>query len=461
METTVETLEENRAKLTVVVDAADVDASIKKAYRDFANKYSFPGFRKGKAPRPIIDNVLGKEAALASATDDLVNEKAPLAVDDSGLYPIGRPTVNADELVEGGKPYEFTIELEDTPAFELSSYDDVKIELPPEKVTEAEIDAQVEDFRAQLATFEDCDDAARVEKDGYAEIAVTATDDDGEEIASLTSDASFYRLGLGLYPDEFDEKLVGLKKGEGFELELATADQENIRLKALADKTKKIKMDVKVNAVKEEVLPEVTDEWARENDFDDVAALRTRIGEALQSQKDAARPALKENACLTELAERLEGEPPESLCEQKEAELLQDFFVQLQSQGLSFDIYLAANGLTSDQFKEDVKKQAADTVRQDLALDAWVRHAGISVTSEDMSAEFAKSAAEDPAALEQEWREAGRLHVLRQGMLRARAAEAVMEGAEVSEAAVTPEAAKAAEATEAAEAAEEPEAAQE
>ena len=91
METKVEALEDNRTKVTVTVDAADIDARIKKTYKDFANKYNFPGFRKGKAPRPIIDNALGAEAVRATVTDDVVNGTYPLAIDDCDLYPIAKP----------------------------------------------------------------------------------------------------------------------------------------------------------------------------------------------------------------------------------------------------------------------------------------------------------------------------------------------------------------------------------
>lgn len=91
VETKVEALEDNRTKVTVTVDAADIDARIKKTYKDFANKYNFPGFRKGKAPRPIIDNALGAEAVRATVTDDVVNGTYPLAIDDCDLYPIAKP----------------------------------------------------------------------------------------------------------------------------------------------------------------------------------------------------------------------------------------------------------------------------------------------------------------------------------------------------------------------------------
>ena len=111
--------------------------------------------------------------------------------------------------------------------------------------------------------------------------------------------------------------------------------------------------------------------------FESVEDLRARIAESVTSQKADMMPRLKENACLYALAERVEGDVPEAMLEDAEASLIQDFFQQLQSQGMTFDVYLAQQGITPDQFKEDVKKQAEDMSKQDLALDAWARHFGM------------------------------------------------------------------------------------
>lgn len=106
VETKVEALQDNRVKVTVTVDAKDIDARIKKTYKDFAHKYNFPGFRAGKAPRPIIDNALGAEAVPATVTDDVVNETYPLAIDECNLYPVSKPTFAEDMgLVAAGKPF--------------------------------------------------------------------------------------------------------------------------------------------------------------------------------------------------------------------------------------------------------------------------------------------------------------------------------------------------------------------
>ena len=154
VETKVEALEDNRTKVTVTVDAADIDARIKKTYKDFANKYNFPGFRKGKAPRPIIDNALGAEAVRATVTDDVVNGTYPLAIDDCDLYPIAKPEFDETDLVEAGKPYTFSFTVTVKPEIEISSYEPVEIELPAEGTTDAEIDEQIDKVKANYDTDE-------------------------------------------------------------------------------------------------------------------------------------------------------------------------------------------------------------------------------------------------------------------------------------------------------------------
>ena len=446
VETKVEALGDNRHKVTVTVAAKDIDARIKKTYKDFANKYNFPGFRKGKAPRPVIDNALGKEAVRATVTDDVVNGITPVAIDDSGLRPIEKPRFDEDPgLVQGGSDYTFSFSVAVKPEIELSNYDAVDIELPAENATEKEINDQIEMFRDHYATLEDAPANTKVKPDSEITIALSAKDDKGEQIASLTTESRPYGLGAGLFPAEFDEKLVGLKKGQKAEFTLDMPDEPPIMLSALQGKTDKIDFEVEVKAVRKRVLPEVTDEWAKDVlGFVSVEDLHKRLEESLTAQKKAMMPRLKESACLAKLAERVDVDAPAAMVEEAESTLLQDFFQQMQQQGLTFDAYLAQQGLTADQFKEDVKAQAADNAKQDLALDAWARHFGMTVSDEEVSEEFVKAGVDDPKKLEEDWRRNGQLHMVREGVLRTKAVKDVMDKANVTEAKEEPEPKKAA-----------------
>lgn len=437
METKVEALEDNRVKVTVTLEAADIDARIKKTYKDYANKYNFPGFRKGKAPRPIIDNALGKDTVRAAVTDEAVNGSAPLAIDDNKLYPVTpRPKYpETPELVQAGKDYTYSFVVEVKPEVELSNYDDVEIELPAETATDEDVDAQIENFREHYTTMKDAPANTKVKADSDLNIGMKVTDTEGNAIESLTTEERPYVMGAGLMPAEFDEKLLGLKKGQNAEFELEIGENPTEMLRAVAGEHKTVKFDVEIKAVRKRVLPEVTDEWVKETlGFEDVADMRNRIAESITAQKQAMMPGMKERACLNALAERIDVEPPAALCEVAEHNLLQELFQQLQASGMSFDAYLNAMGMKAENFKEDIKLQAADTVKQDLALDAWARHFGIEVTDEDVSKEFSVAGVEDPKALEAEWRQAGQLYLVREGVLRTKAVNDIMGKAKVTEA---------------------------
>lgn len=433
MQTKVENLEGFEKKLTITLDAAEVDDRINKQYKDFAYRYNFPGFRKGKAPRPVVDNVLGAQAVAATVTDNAINQLYPLAMDENNLVAIGQPVFeDNDALVEQGKPFTFAVKVETRPEFELNSYDPVAIKLPSTQATDEEVDAQIDELRNYYYDFEDVPANTKIAANGFAELAMAVTNEAGEAVESLSTESRLYELGVGLFPEAFDEGLIGMKKGDKKTIEVDMAQPSLLGQSVAGMGT--CSFDVEIVRVRKKVVPELTDEWVKENaGFDTVADLRERISGQVSQQKEAMMPRLRENEALYVLQDRLNGEAPESMLEAQESELLQNFFMQLQQSGMSFDMFLAQNGMSPDTFKDDLKKQAADVVLQDLALDAWARNAKFEITDEEISEEFVKSGAEDPADLEKQWREAGRIAALRMSMLRNKALDQIIETLEVTE----------------------------
>ncbi|MEF9841729.1 MAG: trigger factor [Raoultibacter sp.] len=434
MKTQVEALKDNQTKLTVTIEAEDVNARIKKTYKDFAHKYKFPGFRPGKAPRPVIDNALGAQAVVATVTDGILNETYPLAIDEQNLFPFAKPEFeNEEELVEADKSFTYNVVVTCAPELTLNSYAPVEITLPGESATESEIQDQIDQLREYYYEFKDASAATKVKEDGFVEMTMTVKDDKGAPIESLAAENRLYEIGKGLFPASFDAELIGMKKGQTKEFSIDMAAEPSMMASGLGDKAGTLTFEVTVEVVKTKLLPEVDEKWATEKcGFESLDELKQRIVESIESQKKDILPQLKESECLYELQKRLEGEVPEALCEEEERSLLQNFFQQLQQQGTTFDAYMAQQGITSDEFKADVKKQATDVASQDVALDAWARHAAYEITEEELSAEFEKSGAEDPKALEAEWRATGQMHTLRRSMMRTRAALEIMETAIVS-----------------------------
>ena len=436
METKLEVLEGNRAKVTVTIDEKTIADRIKKQYKQVANQYTIPGFRRGKAPRPVIDNALGKDYVRAVVTDDLVNESYPEAIEDTGIFPVGQPDFDEENMdfVVDGQAYTFDFEVDTKPTLELSSYDPVEIELPPEKVTDKQIDDEIDALLEHYMDIVPAPANTKVKEDKYVNLKITATDDNGEDIPSITTDELQYGLDSSLFPPTFDEQILGLKKGDTKQFSIDMPSEAYAMTATLAGKTAQINFDIEVLGVLKKKLPELTDEWVQNKiGVETVQELRDELSDEVNSQREAMMPRLKENRVLTALQERLEGDVPEGVLEESEATLLQDFFNQLQRQGITLDVYLQQQGITSDQFRDDVKQQAADMAKQDMALDAYAAHEGFEVTDEDIRKEFEIAGVADPDAMMAEWRQKGQMYLVRQGILRQKAAQALVDGAIVTE----------------------------
>ena len=187
-------------KLTaeVTIPAADVDAAIKAAYKEAAKKYRFPGFRAGKAPRPVIDSALGKEAVLAQATNDLIGTNEGKVLDELDIVPVKDGDYQDIDLCADKTDYTYKVEFKLRPTPELSSYDAVEIEMPPAEVTEAEIDQQVDMLMGYHASFEDVDRA--VEAADYVTVDVKNI----KNAEALADEGRMIAMGAGSLPKEFD-----------------------------------------------------------------------------------------------------------------------------------------------------------------------------------------------------------------------------------------------------------------
>ena len=433
MKVSVEALEDFQKKLTIELSQEEVDERINKKYKDFAFKYNFPGFRRGKAPRPVIDNMLGAQAVTGTVTDDIYNEVYPQALDEQDLISMGQPSfADKEALVEPGKSFTFEVTVPCRPEFELDDYKPIKIKMPSAEASEDEINDQIDELRNYYYTFEDKPANTKVKEGSYVDLSMKATDANDEPVVALSTESRLYELGSNLFPADFDENLIGMKKGETktFTVDMSQPCMMGNNLPDAGPTT----FEVEIKQVKEKQLPELTDEWCKETaGFEGIADLRERVAESVKQQKEQFLPRLRESEALYELQQRLKGEVPEAMREAEEQNLLQTFFMQMQQSGLSFDQYLAQSGMTSDTLQDDLKQQAADVVAQDLALDAWARKAGIQVSDEDITEEFQKSGVDNPEELEAEWRESGRLAMLRAGIRRQRAVEQILESLEVEE----------------------------
>lgn len=420
MNITASDVENGKLTATVTIPAADVDAAIKKAYKDAAKKYRFPGFRAGKAPRPVIDNMLGKEATLAQATNELLGANEPAVLNELDIVPVKDGNYENVDLAHDHEDYTYTVEFTLRPSCELSSYDAVEIEMPPAEVAESEIDAQVEMLLTYQATLEDVEDRGAESGD-----FVTLDIKDVKNAANLAGEGRMFSIGSGSQPAAFDEGVTGMKVGETKEISW-TPEGEG---------AEEMTVEVTVKTIKARNVPELTDELAKDSfGFDDIAAMRDAIKLEIEADKASNLPSLKENRAVAKLAERLELEEMDKDYEQSVFEELgQNFLQQLSARGMSLDTWLASSGLTADQFIADLHRQANDVARESLALDALARHLEVQVTEEDIDEEFASAGVADPAASKAQFIADGRMPAVRESLRRSKAVDWLVENAQVTE----------------------------
>ncbi len=428
--TSVEPLEGSNAKLTVTVPAQGVDASIAEAYSRISSKLRVPGFRKGKVPRPVVDNYVGRTHVLAEATEGLVNDWYPRAVDAENLRPIESPEIDELDTVEPGKDYTFTLEVALRPELEVESYDDITVEVPRREVTDADIDAQLGELRERFASLVPVEDRG-IEADDFVLLSFVGYVD-GDTYEGNTVDKYLYETGRGLMPTEFDEGLMGLRPGAETHIEFpipeASSNQEYVG--------KTAQFDVEIHEIKAKQLPEVDDDFAAEMGFDTAEAMREDTRSRLDMQRLLAYNREKEKAAREVLASRTPGVIPDPMIKSRAQSLETDFNTRLQEQGLTLEAYANMTGMTREDFEANILNDAEQAVREDLALESLFRALGFEVTEDDINKELEDLATASKITAEEarkKWESMGLMAIIGEGVMHRRAVSWLMENVKTVE----------------------------
>jgi trigger factor len=431
LNSTVERLEGNRVRITIEHTADEVRDAIDEAYSRISRKLRLPGFRPGKAPRPIIDTHVGRESVLAEALEDLVERSYPRALDALDLRPMERPdTGDLDGLAEG-EGHTFTAEVDVRPELMLSSIEGLKAVVPPSKTSDAEVDAQIDYLRERYATLAPVEDRGVADGD-FALLSFTGTVD-GKPADDLTVDKYLYEVGRGIMPHEFDEGLIGTVTGGTKHVEFAVpetaANTEYVGKPAA--------FDIEVHEIKAKALAVADDEFAGNvGGFETIAELRDDVRAKLDENKATAHDRLVERGARESLAERLEGEVPEALITGRAESMTEEFFESMQEQGMSTEDYLAATGLTQDEIQSDISREAGLRVRDELALEALYRQAGLALDEGEVDREVEKYAASEKVPVErmrERLMEAGVLALIRERLMQRHATRWLVDHVEVVE----------------------------
>lgn len=425
---TAEKQSDEKMAATLTIPAAEVDAAIARTYKDIAKKYNFQGFRRGHAPRPVIDGIMGREAVLAQATNDLLNAAQPLMLEELDVTPVGRVSFGPEdadpELAQQGSDYVVSATIGVRPACELESYDAPTINMPPEEATEAEIDWQINQLLSYQVTYEDVEEDRAVEPGDVVSVDVENVEGAGH----LAGTNRMLALDGQQVPEQLEEGIVGMKKGEEKAIEWTRTHEHEGE-----EHSHTFSVKVKLNAIKKAVTPELDDEVAKKYGYDDVASFRDAVKEEIEGDKKTSLPNLKEDRLVEAVGKLLKLETvPEEYQNEIFNELASEFLGRLQSQGASLDMYLRARGVKTDDFIADLRVQAEERARQSLALDSLAAKLGVEVSEDEVREEFEKAGVEDVDASVEQWRSEGRLPAIRDSIRRTKALNWLVDNCKVN-----------------------------
>ena len=386
MSVSVEKLEKNMVKLTIEVAAEKVAEAEAKAYRKAKGKIVLPGFRKGKAPRNLIEKMYGPDVFM----EDAVNEVLPYAYEDackeSGLEIVSRPVLDYIQ-VEHGKALIFTATVAVKPEVTLGEYKGLEVESEEVSVTEEEILAELAKEQEKNSVTKEVED--RPVADGDIVKLDFAGSVDGEAFEGGT--ATDYELTIGSHSfiDTFEEQMIGMSIGE--EKDIHVTFPAEYHAENLAGKPAVFK--VKVNAITEKVLPELDDEFAAEvSEFETLEAYKESISASLLEKKEKEAKSKKEDALLEKAVAGATMEIPDAMVESQAETMVQDFGQRLQQQGLTLEMYTKYTGQTVQQLVEQSKEQATKRIQGSLVLEAIAAAEQLDATEEEVDAELQQMA---------------------------------------------------------------------
>lgn len=382
MSVQVEKLEKSMAKLTIEVAAEEFDTAINKAYQKSKGKIAMPGFRKGKAPRAMIEKMYGAGVFYEDAANIIIPDAYEAAAKESELEIVAQPEI-AVEQAEKGKSFIFTATVAVKPEVTLGDYKGIEVEKKTAEVTDEELNAEIDKVRESNARMITVDDRAAqdgdtvvIDFDGYV---------DGEQFEGGKAEDYTLVLGSHSFIDTFEEQLVGKSIGE--EVEVNVTFPEQYQAEELQGKPAVFKVTIKEIKVKE--LPELDDDFAQDvSECDTLDAYKEEVKSKLMTTKENELKGAKEDEIIEKIIENATMEIPAPMVDTQTRQMTQEFAQRLQSQGLSMEQYMQFTGLTPQKMMEELQPQALKRIQSRLVLEAIVAAEKIEATEEDIEKEI-------------------------------------------------------------------------
>lgn len=381
--------EKSTVKLTITFTEDEWQNAIMQAYTRTRGKYSVPGFRKGKAPKPVLENYYGKSVFFDEAFNVLYREHyfAILEKEKDSFTAVGEPELSVDSLEEG-KGLVLSAVVPVKPDVEIEAYTGLKIKKYAYNVSDGDVEAEVKKLLERNAT--DVEVSGRPCKNGDKVNIDFSGSVDGEKFAGGTAEEYDLVLGSGSFIPGFEEQVVGMEIGVTRDITVKFPDDyqaDNLRGKEAV-------FAIKLNKITEKQLPELTDEYVKNHaGAESVEAYKTTVREKLLKSAESRSRDETENSIIEEICKHAKAEIPEAMIESEIDRLVQDFSYRLMYQGLKLEDYIKYMGQTMEQFRAQYKPQAAPRVLSQLVIDKIIRTEGFTAEDAEVEAKIAEQAA--------------------------------------------------------------------
>ena len=376
-------IENYERELTIEFDSDELAKSKKNAAKRLADRVSIPGFRKGKVPVQILEQHVGKEALLDEAADLLINQGASDAVKMFNLFPV---TEMKPKIIscEDGKGLVYTLTFTPYPEIKLGEYKNLDVEKVIEPVTDEQVNDQLEHIRGHHAVMTDAEEGAQVADGDFITLDFSGTVD-GKKFDGGTAEDYPLEIGSHSFIDNFEEQLIGLKVGE--EKDVNVTFPEKYQVKDLADKP--AVFHCKINSIKHRELPELNDDFAKKaSRFETLDEFKSDLRKNLESQAERRAENVLQEELLNKAVENMTVDVPPVMIENRITHMIEEFTLQLQTQGGDIDKYLSSAGMDMDKLREDYRESAKQHLLEDMLLEEVAKVEDLKVNKAEMDFEI-------------------------------------------------------------------------
>ena len=381
--TSVEKKEKSTVELTIQVEADAFEAAVQKAYEKDRKSISVPGFRKGKAPRKIIEGMYGTGVFYEEAINQVYPGAYAQAVEEQKLDDVGYPKIEIVEVGKDGLTFKALVSVR--PEVKLGIYKGLTAAKDVAKVTDKDVDEELKPYIDRATRLVSVDRAAQ---NGDTVVIDFEGFDNGEAFEGGKGENYDLKLGSGSFVPGFEEQLVGTKAGDEKDLDITFPEDYHADLAGKA-----VVFKVKVHEVKEKEVPALDDEFAKDvSEFDTLKDLKADLKKKITEERQKAANQAFEDALMEQVAANITADIPDAMVENQARQFLDNFKMQIAQQGIPYDQYLKMTGMEESKLLADAKEPAERQVRMDLAMAAIIKAENLEATDEEVEAEFQKLA---------------------------------------------------------------------